>query len=124
MVTTMNSAPFFTCFLAVSGIFCPIFCKLPYSLPKSPPLEDNYTKLSSAFCIKTINILNKKNTEFSIKEIKKLYDNIITNLANFLKEQNITDPVEIFAIYEFMYRNGYLKFKFTPTYNMTIGIFR
>ena len=22
------------------------------------------------------------------------------------------------------YRNGYLKFKFTPTYNMTIGIFR
>lgn len=52
------------------------------------------------------------------KQIENLYDNIITNLANFLKEQNITDPVEIFTIYQFMYRNGYLSYNHNFNYDM------
>ena len=54
------------------------------------------------------------------KEIKKLYDNIITNLANFLKKENITDPVEIFVIYQFMYRNGYLSYNHNFNYDINM----
>lgn len=52
------------------------------------------------------------------KKIKELYNNIVANLANFLKAQNITDPVEIFAIYQFMYRNGYLSFNHNFNYDI------
>lgn len=52
------------------------------------------------------------------KQIKNLYNNIITNLANFLKEQNITDPVEIFTVYQFMYRNGYLSYNHNFNYDI------
>ena len=52
------------------------------------------------------------------KQIKNLYNNIITNLANFLKDQNITDPVEIFTVYQFMYRNGYLSYNHNFNYDV------
>lgn len=63
-----------------------------------------------------INARLEINTE-DYKQIKKLYNNIITNLANFLKEQNITDPVEIFVIYQFMYRKGYLSYNHNFNYD-------
>ena len=44
------------------------------------------------------------------KQIKILYNNVVSNLANFLKEQNITDPAEIFVAYQFMFRNGYISY--------------
>ena len=52
------------------------------------------------------------------KQLKNLYNNIIINLANFLKEQNITDPVEIFTVYQFMYRNGYLSYNHNFNYDI------
>ena len=47
---------------------------------------------------------------FRITDGRRAKEEDVANLANFLKAQNITDPVEIFAIYQFMYRNGYLSF--------------
>lgn len=52
------------------------------------------------------------------KEIKNLYDKIINNLVSFFEEQNISDPVEIFTIYQFMYRNGYLSFNHNFNYDI------
>lgn len=51
------------------------------------------------------------------KQIKILYNNVVSNLANFLKEQNITDPAEIFVAYQFMFRNGYISYNHNFNYD-------
>ena len=40
--------------------------------------------------------------------MKNMYNKIISNLAEFLKKQNLTEPIEVFTIYQFMLRNGFL----------------
>lgn len=52
------------------------------------------------------------------KQIKSLYDSIVNNLATFLKEMNLTDPVEVFTVFQFMYRNGYLSFNHNFNYDV------
>lgn len=45
------------------------------------------------------------------KTVKKAYNEIIKNLANFIKQLKIEDPVEIFTIYHYLYRSGYLSYE-------------
>ena len=54
------------------------------------------------------------------KEIESLYNNIVSNLAIFLKKLNILDPVEIFTVYQFMYRNGYLSYNHSFNYDISM----
>lgn len=42
------------------------------------------------------------------KEIKYMYDEVINNFSKFMKDIDKNDVIEIFAIYIYMYRKGYL----------------
>lgn len=44
------------------------------------------------------------------KELKFLYDQVIENTADLSKEFEFNDPVEIFAMYVYLYRGGYLSY--------------
>ena len=44
------------------------------------------------------------------KELKKLYDELIQNTAEFYKELGLKNPISIFATYVFMYRSGYFSY--------------
>lgn len=45
-----------------------------------------------------------------IKEIKKMYEELINDYADFIKDFNLYSPVEIFSLYVFMLNNGYLSY--------------
>lgn len=42
------------------------------------------------------------------KEMKKLYNEVIINVASLIKAFNLENPCEVFAAYVYLYRNGYL----------------
>lgn len=54
------------------------------------------------------------------KKIEQLYNQIVSNTAKFFKEQNITDPIEIFTLFQYMYRNGYLSYDHQFNYDINM----
>lgn len=66
-----------------------------------------------------INFKIEPHTE-DYKKIKDLYDKIILNFVDFLKKQDITDPLEIFVVYQYLYRNGYLSYNQTFNYDVNM----
>lgn len=44
------------------------------------------------------------------KELNSLYNELLENTAEFYKELGLNNPVEIFAIFVFMYRSGYFSY--------------
>ena len=95
--------------------------KIVYNMISGAPEQNNVYALSTLIAIpRIVDVLLYTKLEpkaENYQQIKKLYDDIVSNLADFLKEQNITDPVEIFTIYQFMYRNGYLSYNHNFNYD-------
>lgn len=44
------------------------------------------------------------------RELKSLYDQVIDNTADLSRDLGFNDPVEIFAMYVYLYRKGYLSY--------------
>ena len=64
----------------------------------------------------------KLTTEY--KQLKTSYDIVINNLCNLYKQMGINDsPVQIFAIFVYMYRSGYLSFDNQFTYDSNMKDF-
>lgn len=73
----------------------------------------NLNELTSFLCMVPylIDVLTtfrreKKTKEY--KEIENLYNEVIKNTVNLMKECGVEDPIEVFAMYVYMYRHGYL----------------
>ena len=64
-------------------------------------------------------LLSQRTATFTedYKEVKEMYDKVITNFSKLMKDFNIEDVVEIFAIYVYMYRKGYLSYGHSFEYN-------
>ena len=64
-------------------------------------------------------VLSQRTATFTkdYKEVKEMYDKVITNFSKLMKDFNIEDVVEIFAIYVYMYRRGYLSYGHSFEYN-------
>lgn len=57
----------------------------------------------------TLNFRTQKLTE-EYKELNTLYNELLENTANFYKALGLNNPVEIFAIFVYMYRSGYFSY--------------
>ena len=51
------------------------------------------------------------------KELEKLYGEVITKTAELTKEIGLQSPVEIFALYVYLYRSGYLSYNHAFKYD-------
>lgn len=51
------------------------------------------------------------------KELKSMYNEVIKNTSALLKELNINDPATLFAIYVYLYRDGYLSYNHSFKYS-------
>lgn len=64
----------------------------------------------------------RKTEDYS--EVKELYDGVVLNVSNLMKELHVeNDPVKVFAVYEYLYKNGYLSYGKDNNYNVDIKDF-
>jgi hypothetical protein len=54
------------------------------------------------------------------RQIKVLYSNVISSMVNLANEFGFKDPVELFSMFVYLYRNGYLSYTGEFTYNMNL----
>lgn len=54
------------------------------------------------------------------KEIKTLYDEVIKNTSDLMKDMEANDPISIFSTYVYMQRNGYFSKEHENAYNMDL----
>lgn len=57
------------------------------------------------------------------KEIKKNYNEVLKNVATLTNELDLSDPIEIFSLYVYMYTNGYLSNNKCFVYNSNMKDF-
>lgn len=82
--------------LAVGNILAPSWILLPF-----------YALSTTLFVLLSVdNSYEFKSRD--IKEIRKLYDEFIINYNKLNKTFSLDNPVEIYALYNYMYSNGYL----------------
>lgn len=62
----------------------------------------------SPYIIDLLTTFRREVNTSDLQEIKKLYNQFITNVSDFSKKLNFNDPVSLFTMYQFMYRNGYV----------------
>lgn len=90
---------------------------ITYIQELSKILENNNINLNTLKSITsniyTLSILLNFKTQTSTeeyKELNNLYNELLENIANFYKTLGLNNPVEIFAIFVYMYRSGYFSY--------------
>lgn len=89
--------------------------------------KDELTNIVNLAAIpKMVDILLTSRVEIKTidyKKMEELYNKIVLNFTNFLKENNITEPIEVFVVYQYMYRNGFLSFNQNFNYDTNMKDF-
>lgn len=83
-------------------------------------LEDIRSLTSGVLCLDIVTSYRREQYTSEYKELKGLYSDVVSNIAELLKGFEFENPVSIFAAYMYMYRNGYLSHNkyFTYSTNM------
>lgn len=82
--------------------------------------------ISALNILYTVDITNISHTEkltTEYKELKVLYDEVIDSVGDLSQELEFDNPVEIFAFYVYLYRNGYLSYNKFLEYDIDLKDF-
>ena len=85
-----------------------------------------YLIISALNILYTVDITNISHTEkltTEYKEMKVLYDEVIDSVSDLSQELELDNPVEIFAFYVYLYRNGYLSYNKFLEYDIDLKDF-
>lgn len=92
-------------------------CTLPIILNyigKNSDMQELLTISSYISLIRTIDICTMFYTEqltSDYKELKEMYNKVVANTCNLIRELELNHPIEIFSSYVYLYRNGYLSYE-------------
>lgn len=84
----------------------------------TPENAEVWSLIMAPFTIGTIAhfYVEKKTEEY--QGLKEYYNKIIDNFISFANSLDIKDPIEIFSLYVYMYRGGYLSYNRQFTYDI------
>lgn len=71
-------------------------------------LEMIYQAIEGIYTVDLLTSFRTQKITSDYKELKELYDKVISNTGTLISELDFKDPISIFAFYVHMYRSGYL----------------
>lgn len=82
---------------------------------------DMFCKAIYSFDVFTSFKTQKATIEY--KELKSLYEKVITNSVELISEFDLKNPISVFALYIYMYRSGYLSYNKNFKYSLDMKDF-
>lgn len=76
-----------------------------------------WSLIMAPFAIGTVVQFYAEKVTDEYKDLKIYYDKIIDNFISFANSLDLKDPIEIFSLYVYMYRGGYLSYNHQFTYD-------
>ena len=84
----------------------------------TPENAEVWALIMAPFTIGTVAhfYVEKKTEEY--QSLKEYYNKVIDNFISFAQSLDIKDPIEIFSLYVYLYRGGYLSYNHQFTYDI------